>query len=363
MKTAIYINISNKPGGIEKRFYNLFRYLNKQNSNIFLIVPSNHEIIEVNDIKKCKNVYSLCIDKNKYTRIFYYTKVIVKLRKLLNINKFSHLHFAMNPNPITLLYSIFYFVLPKYSCSIVNSTKKTRKDFTYFEYFCFKYTIIHAKKVDFLSTTIYNDITKTFKIKNTKNLCVSPCSFTDHTKANICMQKDIDIAVISRFSDGKGFDLLGNSLKILNDQYSRRLNIHICGYGPLENEITDYKNKYRNHNIRIYSTQNPFIVLSRSKIFLSLQEYDNYPSQSLLEAMSCECAIIATDVGETRNLLNSKCSILIRPNKNELVNAIIKIHSDDNKRKELGINARKVVISEHTISNYANYFLSSILTA
>lgn len=42
--------------------------------------------------------------------------------------------------------------------------------------------------------------------------------------------------------------------------------------------------------------------LSSANVFLSLQEIDNYPSQSVLEAMLMGCKIIATDVGDTKLL-------------------------------------------------------------
>ncbi|PWS21862.1 hypothetical protein DKP78_21375, partial [Enterococcus faecium] len=44
-------------------------------------------------------------------------------------------------------------------------------------------------------------------------------------------------------------------------------------------------------------------IFSRSSIFVSLQRTENYPSQSLLEAMAARNAVVATRVGETAKLV------------------------------------------------------------
>lgn len=48
-----------------------------------------------------------------------------------------------------------------------------------------------------------------------------------------------------------------------------------------------------------------------SKIFLSLQNYENYPSQSLLEAISSGNYIIASDVGDTNSIVKTDFGSLV----------------------------------------------------
>ena len=52
-------------------------------------------------------------------------------------------------------------------------------------------------------------------------------------------------------------------------------------------------------------------ILNRTAINVQLQEDDNYPSQSLLEGMASGNAIVATDVGLTRRLVDESNGILI----------------------------------------------------
>ena len=47
---------------------------------------------------------------------------------------------------------------------------------------------------------------------------------------------------------------------------------------------------------------NPGGLLAEAKVFFSLQRTTNYPSKSLLEAMSSGCVPIVTDVGSTRRI-------------------------------------------------------------
>jgi glycosyltransferase involved in cell wall biosynthesis len=97
-------------------------------------------------------------------------------------------------------------------------------------------------------------------------------------------------------------------------------------------------------------------VLARTKIFVSLQRYENYPSQSLLEAMASGCAVIATDVGDTRLLLDESCALLIPRDADALAAAIRSLLDDGPRRAALGEAARARVLKDHTVERFAVYF-------
>jgi glycosyltransferase involved in cell wall biosynthesis len=63
--------------------------------------------------------------------------------------------------------------------------------------------------------------------------------------------------------------------------------------------------------VRAYFEPNPSAVLSKAKVFFSLQRLENYPSKSLLEALGCGTVPIATDVGNTRQIVDSSFGYLI----------------------------------------------------
>ena len=105
------------------------------------------------------------------------------------------------------------------------------------------------------------------------------------------------------------------------------------------------------------SNYTPWEYLRKSKVFISIQKDNNYPSQSVIEAMACENAIIASNVGETHKLVSENEGILVNLESEEICNAIIKLLSEENYRTELGKNAREKVLSTQTIESFYNYFI------
>lgn len=176
---------------------------------------------------------------------------------------------------------------------------------------------------------------------------IAPCSFTDYSAVKSRKVRDIDILMLARFVDGKGYDLLESI-----DEHLRPYNAHFCGFGPRRIDTP---------NAEVYKADRPFDLLGRSKIFLSLQKGNNYPSQSLLEAMASGCAIIATDVGETRKILDESRAILIPYDADALRMAICKLIEDAELTGRLAKNARDFVLTHQTVHSYAQYFLDEAL--
>ena len=77
--------------------------------------------------------------------------------------------------------------------------------------------------------------------------------------------------------------------------------------------------------------------------------------------MACECAIIATDVGETRKILDDNCSILIPYKSEALRKSISYLISHGQEAIELGKRARERVLRDHTIERYLDYFKKEII--
>lgn len=86
----------------------------------------------------------------------------------------------------------------------------------------------------------------------------------------------------------------------------------LFGEGPLQEEIEKETDRLGlRGKVRVEFLPDVGPILSQSKVFVSLQKHNNYPSQSLLEAMACGNAVVATDRGETRRLVTSDLGILI----------------------------------------------------
>ena len=81
----------------------------------------------------------------------------------------------------------------------------------------------------------------------------------------------------------------------------------ICGRGPLENQIKKDVSEFNLDNLIFNGYElNMSARLKESKIFVSLIEPDNYPSQSVLEAMEAGCALLLSRTGQSENKFLSK---------------------------------------------------------
>jgi glycosyltransferase involved in cell wall biosynthesis len=73
------------------------------------------------------------------------------------------------------------------------------------------------------------------------------------------------------------------------------------------------------------------------------------------------CAIIATDVGETRKLLDETCAVLIPYDPVILAETITYLLKNHSHRKKMAENAQRKALSEHTVDRFSNYFLQYII--
>jgi glycosyltransferase involved in cell wall biosynthesis len=192
-------------------------------------------------------------------------------------------------------------------------------------------------------------------------ISISPNSFIDYQRYFNVSEKEDNVIFLSRLFPYKNPMLFLQAVEIFNKCYpeSSKINFYIIGEGDLEEDIKEYINSNNLINTHfIGSEPEPATYLKKSKIFVSLQKVNNYPSQSLIEAMACENAIIASDVGETRLLVTENEGILVDFNPQTIADAISKLFSTKGLIEKLGSNARKKVTENHTVEKYADYFYS-----
>lgn len=101
----------------------------------------------------------------------------------------------------------------------------------------------------------------------------------------------------------------------------------------------------------------PADILDESLVFVSLQHFDNYPSQALLEAMECGCAVVASDVGSTRELITEETGVRVPFDPHRIAGALEMLLADPDKARRMGERGRELVRREHGIETYAAYIL------
>ncbi len=363
---GIFVWVDSKMGGSERRFFRLFDYLQAQKVDVHLFTSTTGaKAFSSLGLRAQKNrVHALPsrirpLGKfSRYPALFQRTAHLIRgLRK----HKIRHLHFGGNPGIDTAMYVLFKKLACPFSVSLVDPVKDYQANTRRSRYT--RITIRHCRRVDCLSEQIKNDLLS-FIAEDVANKClVSPCSFTDANAALSGETRNIDVAMVARMVPWKGHKLLQDALFHLEAENEDALIVYVCGSGPAEAEIRQGFDRITRHSVRIQFEEKPFEILSRSKIFVSIQTAENYPSQSLLEAMVSECAVIATDVGSTRQLLDESCAILIPPDAEMLANAIQTVLASETMRARLGANAAIRVKSTQTVERFARYFLRDIFAS
>lgn len=140
--------------------------------------------------------------------------------------------------------------------------------------------------------------------------------------AKIIKSKNLNI-IFQIVGDGK----LSDKLKSMANELDINDTVTFLGYIEGHNNLPKY--------------------LNQCEIYVSTAITDGTPV-SVLEAMSCGCACIATNVGGVPEWIQHNVNgVLIPPqNPDHLANTIIELANDAEKRKRIGIAARKTILEK-----------------
>lgn len=193
---------------------------------------------------------------------------------------------------------------------------------------------------------------------NPKKIHISECSFILPFKIE---EKKENIVVFSgRLDQQKNPVLFVEAAKIVLASYTENVRFIILGSGPQKSTIENLINKYQiNDNFSLEYSLKQTEILSKSIIFCSLQDKDNYPGQSLLQAMYAGNGIIATNVGETDKLIQHNISgFLTKPDPKKIAEYICYYLKNKEMRKQMGMAASTFVMNHHNIELFSKYLSS-----
>lgn len=322
-RVALFVNFDAKPGGAERRFVRFF--LKSKSPELRLILNQKG--------KKRLQDSGLRIEDDRVVEFDYQTSryafvnkilVFLSLWRVIFSNKIKHVHYPIDPSVYTFLHAFLSRLTGvSYSISMVDSSRTQRSDLGGFQYYLWKYSLRRAERLDILSDGILTNMRRIFG--ELPKYEISPCSFTDYTNSRIGIKKDYDFVLMNRLVEGKGLDLFFDALRVVSEMglASRIGRIGIFGDGPLKKFAEEAAAALPDFSIELGYANDPFDIFSRSKIFLSLQKSENYPSQSILEALSCGALIVATDVGETYRIVPDSVGIRVKSDPHELANACL----------------------------------------
>lgn len=159
--------------------------------------------------------------------------------------------------------------------------------------------------------------------------------------------ESILIGTLARFHPDKDYPLLLQAVDAVCRLHSNVYFV-LCGVGCTTTNINLMNLldvlQYKQRVILINGTENPSIYLNNLDIFILSSLTEAFPN-SLAEAMLCELPVIATDVGDVKEMLGRSGLIIPPRHPDKLISSCLNMLSkSQSEREKLGNLARKRVI-------------------
>lgn len=340
-------------GGAERRFIRLWKYFNLKSSSVHLVL--NDSLF----VSGCECGLFVENDKAKKTLHIVedgcFLSLSFRIYKTIVENNFDLVHLVLAQKVLTPLYLLLS--LKKkivITHTIAFSWFSSKGHIPLLTKLLSRLLWKIADRIDSLYSGFIPHYAKPLGFE--AKVEVSPCSFSDIDKFRVTGTKEPLIVFAGRLIPEKSPMLFIDALTILREtpiQWSAIM----AGDGPLRESveqriIMEKLEKY----ITVGSYSDMSALFSKSTIFVSLQETENYPSQSLLEAMLASNVVIATNVGETSRIVrDGETGFLINHDAKELSDKMLLILSEISMAKKLAHNGRSLIEKEHTIEHFASY--------
>jgi glycosyltransferase involved in cell wall biosynthesis len=402
-KTGIVVFNNGAFGGAAKRVANLFLHLNRLYGDNFYFFVNKHlynqiknvygslpdEYIRIIDIKDpvdnlsgssltnepqyFKDVIESPVDVDKRTgyfrKVYRFFKNKHRQREIFKQIENYRAEFdikVLNGWSAGVLPLAFYFKDSIRRASVVFSD--TDSWFTdvdedtdklwYRKYYSYNHVLENSDLLDFLSPYILKGVKLKGVVLDEEKIMVSPCSFVDYSKCKIGDKKNIEIAFCARLEPDKNPLLYLEAAKELLKKHPE-VKFHLLGEGTLVYEIKNFiQSNELGNSVNFSFLKQPSEIFTNTSVFVSLQTGTNYPSQSVLEAMACGNAIVASNRGDTELLINNKNGVLINLDVKSLIVTLDNLIKNPEETFRLGFEGSVYVRKEHTIEKYAEYFLN-----
>ena len=147
-------------------------------------------------------------------------------------------------------------------------------------------------------------------------------------------------------------------IKLLHPNIFEDWEFHIYGDGQQMNELKEsVKSKFLENNVQLKKSYDLSLVFPYTRLFVSTQELENFTSLSMLEAMACENAIIAFDVGQTNYFVKDKKNGFLSKDGDikQMANSIINFTLlNSSEQIELQKQSRRITIDQHNLENFSS---------
>ena len=300
------------------------------------IVKNNKRCKEILKLVEKENVDSVILQTRFWTSSYIGSKFAAKNNIPVCLIEHGSTHFTVNNKILDFFGAI-------YEHKLTNAIKKNVPDFYGVSKKCvewLKHFNIEAKGV------FYNSIN------------------TEEAEAyNNDIQKDnekISITYVGRLIPEKGVLKLISIFKDLQKKYNIELNI--AGQGPLLDKIKqDNKDNINIHILGMLSHDEVMNLLAKTDIFINPSSFPEGLPTTILEAGIMECAVVATPMGGTAEILeNENIGLICGFEEDEIKEKLVELLEDKDKREKLSKNIKKQVIEKFSWDATAKKVISTI---
>lgn len=214
----------------------------------------------------------------------------------------------------------------------------------------------YANCVDLLNPLGEDKIIK--HIKKAK-LTITPGTFTDLNVFKPATKEKIMLYSAARLEESKNPMLLFRAINLCQRIIrTNEYKVIVLGKGEYEKILKDYiKDNGLSDILHMVGYRKVSEYMPVAKVFFSLQQLENYPSQSLAEATACGCYSIITDVGDSRKCANDCFAKFIEAEPKYLASAIVEyIDMKETKKKNIIFEARRFAEEFYSIERSIEYF-------
>lgn len=358
MKKGLVLVNNTGIGGAERRFARAFLHLSRQDPDIYLVVNEGlADRLRQAGIHLTGNLFVL--KERARGRSFYlkkadYIRWWAPIRRFVERENIELIHGVLGG--VYVAFPLFWKLNIRSVISVVSLDLRLTIGSRWGAPL-YLLALRRCDRIDALSEGIAQSLsTKGF---SGSKVSVAPCSFTDLSGYRPSPQKRDWVVFAGRFVPEKNPLLFLRAIPRVLSIFPEAF-FFLLGEGPLQEEIereTERLGLSKKVQVQFLPDVGP--VLSESKVFVSLQKHNNYPSQSLLEAMACENAVVATNRGETDRLVTPDLGILIEEEDEEvLASAVIGLLRNESARRRMGERARGRIEREHSIERFNEYLAS-----
>lgn len=367
MQPVHYIIPTAGIGGAEKRFIELWCYLNEHQKqfDLRLIISeqlqeaiSKNETLQILSKPYAHKIKTYLIDFN--LRVIEFQQALYDV-VCLYAAPTDILHFILS-------YPTFIYRL-KHHKILYSLTESSFKNVNIKGKLLYLMNICRSTAADILDPVVHGQVRKWLFFKKNK-IYLTPGSFVDASvfKPAENYQKENWFVYLGRFFWVKQvLELLKTLPEVCQKIDASGLGIKdykfiFLGYGHQEEEVKAMLSQpeYRSLPIEVKMAHKPEEILARSKIFFSLQLRNNYPSKSLLEGVAAGNIPLVTDVGTTRMIADPAFSYYVPEyfSADAIAEQLITILSlDENSLQAKMKAARQFIVDHFTIQASASYYL------